>query len=305
MRLLLLVWLSGTAAFLSAAPPTYFEPNFGQTDDRVRYLARSQTGIVFFTDEDGELIVSSVGREIRQHKPAIFQIARDGSRRAVDGGFQLQGRSEIRFVVGPYDRSVPLTIDPVIDLTTYLGGDGDDQAVYSGRESLLEIQPPSISPRTTPSRKKSSKIFYQAERFTLIAGGSGDDRLTAVLLSALSDVVLVGYTNSTDLATGTPQTTAIVYFRRRGAMVSQTSVAARSASPESRVYVEKFGNVGAVGSIRSGLAVVNTSDSAISTVLELFNLDGTPAGSYQVSISGKVRHILRDGTVMLGITAPD
>src|SRR5438874_2902923 len=49
MRLFLLLLFSTSAALVSASP-IQFEPNRGQTDARVRYLARSPQGLVFFTD---------------------------------------------------------------------------------------------------------------------------------------------------------------------------------------------------------------------------------------------------------------
>jgi len=51
MRFLLLLLFSAYGSVLAvAAPSIRFEPNRGQTDARVRYLARSAQGIVFFTD---------------------------------------------------------------------------------------------------------------------------------------------------------------------------------------------------------------------------------------------------------------
>ena len=50
MRFLFLLLFSTYGSVLAAAPSIQFEPNKGQTDARVRYLARSTQGIVFFTD---------------------------------------------------------------------------------------------------------------------------------------------------------------------------------------------------------------------------------------------------------------
>jgi hypothetical protein len=45
----------------------------------------------------------------------------------VDGRFTLDAENRVRFALGPYDRSEPLVIDPVLVYSTYLGGSGHDQ----------------------------------------------------------------------------------------------------------------------------------------------------------------------------------
>ena len=67
MRLLLLLLLSSYTTVLTAAPPIQFEQNRGQTDSRVRYLARYPQGTVFFTDRE---IVFSRG----ETKPVRFEL---------------------------------------------------------------------------------------------------------------------------------------------------------------------------------------------------------------------------------------
>jgi len=308
MRLLLFLLFSTSASALAAAPPIRFEQNFGQTDSRVRYLARSPHGVVFFTDRqivftgkesspvtfelmgaddaaqwqasvatgeqtsyrvgrdpqrwadhvnqyarlmrynvypgidavwhgegrqieydfvltpgadpgriririqggrrvfidgNGELVISAEGREIRQHKPVIYQTAADGSRLPVEGGFRIHGRNETGFHIGPYDRSKPLTIDPVIDFSSYLGGEGEDQIVYAA-EGIAVGNTTSIDfPDAEPARRQGSKIFLRTGSVTRILGGSGDDRVTGVLSGSLNTgmPILYGYTNSTDLPT--------------------------------------------------------------------------------------------------------
>src|SRR5258706_8836968 len=67
MRLFLLTVFAFLPTLLAATPPIQFEPNQGQTDARVRYLARSPQGIVFFTDHQ---VVFSHGQE----DPLTFEL---------------------------------------------------------------------------------------------------------------------------------------------------------------------------------------------------------------------------------------
>jgi hypothetical protein len=77
----------------------------------------------------------------------------------------------------------------------------------------------------------------------------------------------------------TPSATAIFYYTTRGITVSYASVPAAILSPEFLAYVEDFGTPGAIGSIRSGVAISNVSDLPVTVQLQLTDLNGSPAGS--------------------------
>jgi hypothetical protein len=72
-------------------------------------------------DSQGELVLKIPGGEVRQHKPVIYQEVA-GVRKPVAGGYALTGLREASFVVGEYDRSKPLVLDPVLSYATFLGG---------------------------------------------------------------------------------------------------------------------------------------------------------------------------------------
>lgn len=68
-------------------------------------------------DADGDLLLRLGTGEIREHKPKIVQ-----SGKSIDGHFVLLGRNRVGFAVAAYDKTQPLTIDPVVNYATYLGG---------------------------------------------------------------------------------------------------------------------------------------------------------------------------------------
>ena len=77
-------------------------------------------------DADGNLIVTRAGRDLRVHRPVVYQDI-DGERVSVDAAFRLaDGR--VSFAVGAYDRERPLVIDPVVSYATYIGGSVADWA---------------------------------------------------------------------------------------------------------------------------------------------------------------------------------
>ena len=74
---------------------------------------------------DGSLVAGSGTDALRQAAPVAFQPSSSG-RTPVEVTFD-DARGGIGFELGAYDRSRPLVIDPLlIDYSTYLGGDGDD-----------------------------------------------------------------------------------------------------------------------------------------------------------------------------------
>lgn len=78
-------------------------------------------------DKKGDLIVRTARAELKQLAPVIYQ-ADNGSKRSVEGGYCLDGRS-VGFWIGDYDASLPLVIDLVLAYSSYLGGSGYDRGI--------------------------------------------------------------------------------------------------------------------------------------------------------------------------------
>ena len=85
---------------------------------------------------DGDIALEHEGATALQKAPVIFQ---DG--RKVQGRYTLLGRNEVGFHVPHYDRTRPLTIDPILLYCTYFGTSGTDQvnAMKMGPKGLLYI----------------------------------------------------------------------------------------------------------------------------------------------------------------------
>ena len=80
-------------------------------------------------------------------------------------------------------------------------------------------------------------------------------------------------------------------YENGGVTVSDISIPASAPGSEFRVYVEARGTPGQPHSVRSGIALANTSDTAIGVYLVLTALDGTlagPATSLIIPSSGQV-----------------
>lgn len=88
--------------------------------------------------------------------------------------------------------------------------------------------------------------------------------------------------------TGTPDGLTIFSFQNRGVTVSEAGVSAASPGSAFRVFVESFGDFdrAAAGSMRTGLAIANTSPQATIVVVEVKNLDGNTGLIGTLSIPG-------------------
>jgi hypothetical protein len=73
----------------------------------------------------GELLLTLAGGTVvRGLAPVAYQLA-GGTRREVASRFVLAG-GVARIALGKYDHRLPLTVDPMLVYSTYLGGSGDD-----------------------------------------------------------------------------------------------------------------------------------------------------------------------------------
>jgi hypothetical protein len=77
-------------------------------------------------EPSGDLALHAGGQRLTLRRPVAYQEAA-GERRAVASRFVARGAS-FGFAVGAHDRSAPLVIDPVLELSSYAGGNRLDTA---------------------------------------------------------------------------------------------------------------------------------------------------------------------------------
>jgi hypothetical protein len=82
----------------------------------------------------------------------------------------------------------------------------------------------------------------------------------------------------------TPIALTIFSFKSNGITVSQAGVPTTSGTAL-RTYVEASGAQGTPGSVQSGIAIANTSSSAVNVVLNLSDLAGSPVATTTLSIA--------------------
>jgi RHS repeat-associated protein len=168
-------------------------------------------------DGQGNLVAEAGGEQIIHRKPQIYQEV-NGHRRQVTGGYVMRGKRRVGFQLGKYDRSLPLTIDPIL-YATYLGGSGSDNAygvamdaqgnVYVAGAATSTNFP--VTPGAAQSSKKSttgpsaflSKLdpTLSTLLYSTYLGGSAGDIAFAVRLDANGNAYVIGQTVSPNFPT--------------------------------------------------------------------------------------------------------
>ncbi|HUQ95998.1 MAG TPA: SBBP repeat-containing protein [Bryobacteraceae bacterium] len=151
---------------------------------------------------DGALRVQTTSGEWIKRKPLAYQQAR-GRRLPVDARFLIKDNT-VRFALGSYDPSMPLTIDPRVAYSTLLGGNGNDEAlgiaVDSAGSAILTGNTTSTNfPASRPSlnalgfvtklNPAGSAIVYSA-----YLGGAANTYATSIAVDAAGNAYICGQT---------------------------------------------------------------------------------------------------------------
>ncbi|HEY6392502.1 MAG TPA: hypothetical protein VIX89_14560, partial [Bryobacteraceae bacterium] len=81
-------------------------------------------------DRDGNLVA-----ELIQKRPVAYQIDANGTRIAVESRYRQNADGTYGFALGPYDHARELVIDPVLTLSTYIAGGGQDIVFAIGHDA--------------------------------------------------------------------------------------------------------------------------------------------------------------------------
>ena len=231
------------------------------------------------------------GRTIAFSAPLSYQEI-EGFRHLVSSRYLLDG-DHVRFEIGSYDPTLPLIIDPTLDVATYLGGSGSDFGDAIGVDSANNIiavgrsassdYPTTVGAYdTSPSAGDDivvSKI--SADGTTLLwstyLGGSGNDQPDDMLVDGSDRIIVVGRTNSSNYPTtgGAYDTSANGQYDG-----FVTRLNADGASLSFSTYVG--------GSVEDGLTAVDLDPSG-NVVASGYSRSGnfpTTAGAYDQSKSG-------------------
>ncbi|MEW6493323.1 MAG: SBBP repeat-containing protein [Cyanobacteriota bacterium] len=179
--------------------------------------------------DDGALVLQTSLGELVEAAPYIYQDI-DGQRYTVQGTYTLLGNNQVGFTLGAYNPAYTLVIDPVLEYTTYLGGNGDavggfdeqafgiavdDTGVYltgSTPSANFPVTAGVVQPTLNPLVANTTDVFVtklnptgDAVLFSTFIGGAGSDVAGDIAVDGAGNILLTGVTTS-------PSTPANVTF---------------------------------------------------------------------------------------------
>jgi hypothetical protein len=166
-------------------------------------------------DEQGDLILSMPGGDLRQHKPIAYQQA-GSAREPVEAGYVVGSDGAVSVRVASYDPARPLVIDPVLTYSTKLGGGANDEAVaiavdaqgntyIAGHTRSLNFPTATmIQPQKAGNAGDTDAFVTKlnpcgtAIVYSTYLGGAANDEAAALAVDSTGAVYVTGVTASSD-----------------------------------------------------------------------------------------------------------
>jgi hypothetical protein len=163
----------------------------GAAPERIQFTLSGLDGLAI--DSNGDLAAGT----FLQRKPRVYQNGRE-----IEARYRLIAPNRVAFELGTYDPGAPLTIDPVLESATLLGGSGDDRIIAADPSNRIVGTTTSTDfPGLDSGGRQGTDIFVYdpVKQSTVIVGGSGDDIVTCAIIGPPGyQVTIAGYTNSRD-----------------------------------------------------------------------------------------------------------
>ena len=246
---------------------------------------------------DGSLLAETPSGVFHQRPPSAHQQEGD-QRRRVECSYSVEG-NVAAIVLGPYRQDLPLVVDPVVDYSTYLGGEGEETLnglavdasgnVYvTGSTNSLHL--PTGGGAVQPGWGGGRDVFVaklspdaSTLHYITYLGGAGDDRANAIAVDAGGNAYLAGYAN-----TGFPATEGAYRVKCCGAFAVKLSAGGGellystflgSGEPYAAA-VDSGGNLFLAGSAYSGFPVTpGAAQSIFGGETDAFALKLDPTGA--------------------------
>ena len=236
---------------------------------------------------NGDLVLYKGSDEVRLQAPILYQEFH-GMRVPVTGKYALQNSTRVSFTLSPYDKTMPLVIDPVLVYGTFLGGLANDQAIGISVDSAgsayvvgstqsanfplaaFNGAPPSGTNVFVAKLDVSGSSLVYADYI----GGSSEDYPIAMVMDSSNHVFITGYTYSSDYPTVNP-------YQANSAGALDGFVTEVASDGASLVYSSYLG--GSNYDYPSGIALDPTGDIFIAG--STYSQDFPVANAFQSTVS--------------------
>ncbi len=221
-------------------------------------------------DAAGDLIVATGAGEIHEKRPIAWQ----SDSTQVTASFYLSSADTVGFRLGEYNRSLPLTIDPVITYSTFFGGTGFStvQAIAVGSAGNAYIagwtETRDLAVPGTPTGPSAGSVDVFVAKlnssgtgivYCTYIGGNGDDRAFGIALDSAGNPVITGATHSTNWPIYNPfqgilggsQNAFVSGLDSTGAINFSTYLGGNGADTGKAIAVDSSGNRYITGSTTS------------------------------------------------------
>jgi hypothetical protein len=180
----------------------------GADPSQIRLAFNGARNIIRDAQTGDLLVTTNSGFTMRHMRPAVYQNI-GGRISTVDASYALLSRNEASFSLAGYDRNKLLTIDPTVEFTTFLSGNGQDVAAalavdsagnsyvtgYTFSTNYPTVSPMQASPGGSVDAFVTKLSPSGAILFSTYLGGSGGDFASAIAVDS-NAVYVVGSTNS-------------------------------------------------------------------------------------------------------------
>lgn len=282
----------------------------GAAPEQIRFQITGADSVQ--VDAQGNLALHLNSEEILQHCPVAYQDSH-GVRTKVSASYHMNADGTIGFVLGQYDKALPLTIDPVLDFLTYLGGtkleigqtialDGSGNIYVAGEtlstdlKVLNTIQFGATNFNKFRGGNNSFGDAFVAKydntgvlQFLTYLGGKNDDAARGIVYDAAGNGVWVtGFTDSTNFPLVNPVRSKITGEVKNAKRVPPVDAFICKLDPSgtSLLFSTYFGG----DSIDEGLGIAADANGGIyvTGITSSTNLLGAAgSGTYQTNLSGQ------------------
>jgi hypothetical protein len=225
-------------------------------------------------DGQGNLVIHAANGDVIEQAPVVYQTI-NGVRHTIAGRYVLENAGRVGFAVAGYDASQPLTIDPVLSYSTYLGGSGTDggfgiavdasgEAYIVGR--TLSANFPLLN-AAQPSSNGNKEAFIAklnasgtALLFSTYLGGSANNEALNVAVDSAGNAYVTGDTQSSDFPTlnafqshygGGRQNAFVAKISNSGTLLYSTYLGGSSFDEGLAIAVDQSGNAYVTGDTQS------------------------------------------------------